>query len=227
MSARDQILGQIGRSLGRAPLAESAKAEAAARIHAHRRNLVPARAQKPAAERIDLFVHWAQFHMVSVDRVPGAGAVPNAVANYLTQHNLGSEIRMATHPDLERLPWDLRPLLTIRRGPAEMSDQVSVTSAFAGIAETGTLVLHSGPQTPTTLNLVPETHIVVLRTGQVVGTYEDMWDRLRARFGTGVMPRTVNFITGPSRTADIEQKMILGAHGPRRLHIVLVDDGAA
>jgi L-lactate dehydrogenase complex protein LldG len=57
----------------------------------------------------------------------------------------------------------------------------------------------------------------------VTGSYEDAWDRLRRHVGDGVMPRTVNLITGPSRTGDIEQTIELGAHGPRRLHIILLD----
>jgi L-lactate dehydrogenase complex protein LldG len=106
-------------------------------------------------------------------------------------------------------------------GRGEDSDAVSVTGAFAGVAETGTLVLVSGPEHPSTLNLLPETHIVVLRRDQLVGSYEDAWALLRV-MGRG-MPRTVTMVTGPSRTADIEQTLQLGAHGPRRLHIVLID----
>ena len=82
-------------------------------------------------------------------------------------------------------------------------------------------MLVSGEQTPTTLNFLPDTHIVALRASQVVASYEDGWDLLRAR---GSLPRTVNFITGPSRTGDIEQKIELGAHGPRRLHVILIED---
>ena len=80
----------------------------------------------------------------------------------------------------------------------------------------------SGPEHPVTLNLLPDTHIVVLREGDIVGGYEDVWARLRARYGKDRMPRTVNTITGPSRTGDIEQTIELGAHGPRRMHIVVV-----
>jgi len=226
-TARDHILGQIGRSLGRPALADDVRTAAEQRVAAHRRNLVPQRAQKPHAEQINLFAHWAEAHMATAQRVPANAAIPAAVADYLAQHNLPTEIRAAPHPDLDALPWHERPLLTVKRGVAEITDQVSLTPAFAGVAETGTLVLHSGAETPTTLNLVPDNHIVVLRASQIVGSYEDMWDRLREKFGERVMPRTVNFITGPSRTGDIEQKMILGAHGPRRLHILIVDDGAA
>jgi L-lactate dehydrogenase complex protein LldG len=127
------------------------------------------------------------------------------------------------------VPWETRPLLRIRRGRAEPDDMVSLTPCFAAVAETGTLMLVSGAQTPTTLNFLPDTHIAVVRADQVVAAYEDGWDRLRAAGavpGSSArgLPRVVNFITGPSRTGDIEQRIVLGAHGPRRLHIVLVED---
>src|SRR5690606_23476498 len=118
------------------------------------------------------------------------------------------------------------PLLSIHHGRSDGDDPVSLTAAFAGVAETGTLMLTSGAAHPTTLNFLPDTHIVVLRADQIVGPYEAAWTRLRARQQAqagGAMPRTVNFVTGPSRTGDIEQKIQLGAHGPRRLHIVLVE----
>jgi L-lactate dehydrogenase complex protein LldG len=115
-------------------------------------------------------------------------------------------------------------MLSIRRGRGQGSDQVSVTGAFAGIAETGTVVMASGPDHPVSLNLLPDTHVVVLRESDIVGGYEDVWGRLRARYGKDLMPRTVNTITGPSRTGDIEQTIELGAHGPRRMHILVVRD---
>ncbi len=95
---------------------------------------------------------------------------------------------------------------------------------MAGIAETGTLLLASGPEAPTTLNFLPDNHVVVLKASQVVGAYEDALDRLRETHGPGKLPRVINFITGPSRTADIDQTIQLGALGPRRLHVLLVED---
>jgi L-lactate dehydrogenase complex protein LldG len=97
-----------------------------------------------------------------------------------------------------------------------------MSHALAGVAETGTLVLTSGPDNPTTINFLPETHIVAVRADDIVGDYESVWDAFRLRFGRGALPRTVNMITGPSRSGDIEQTILLGAHGPRRLHIVVV-----
>ncbi|PPR20288.1 MAG: hypothetical protein CFH39_02316, partial [Alphaproteobacteria bacterium MarineAlpha10_Bin2] len=122
-------------------------------------------------------------------------------------------------------PWAVRPMLNLRRGRAEDADQVSVTGADMAFAETGTLMLTSDATRPSTLNFLPENHIVVLRAEQITGAYEEGWRRLRGQGENGeFMPRTVNLITGPSRTGDIEQRIQLGAHGPRRLHIIIVED---
>jgi L-lactate dehydrogenase complex protein LldG len=220
---RERILGAVRQALRRG---EAAGTEtAASRIADHRRNLIPARADLPRAEQIALFETWAVQQAASVARVSDAAAVPGALAEFLKAENLPAEIRMAPDPELEELPWSDQPMLTVTKGPAREPDAVSLTGALAGIAETGTLMLHSGPAGPTSLNFLPETHVVVLPAERVVASYEDGWDLLRSRFGGGTMPRTVNFITGPSRTADIEQTIQLGAHGPRRLHIILVGTG--
>jgi L-lactate dehydrogenase complex protein LldG len=146
------------------------------------------------------------------------------VARYLAAENLPAELVMAPDPALAAIPWDSRPLLQIRRGRAGAGDAVSLAPCLAAIAETGTLMLVSGPGTPTTLNFLPDTEIIVVRAGQVVASYEDGWDVVRAV--PEALPRTINFITGPSRTGDIEQRIQLGAHGPRRLHVVLIEESA-
>jgi L-lactate dehydrogenase complex protein LldG len=227
--ARADILAGIRRSLRRGRLDPQSESELRARIAAHRRNLIPARATAlDNAGQIDLFVAMAEEVQATVTRVASLAAVPEAVARYLSAENLPAELVMAPDPSLDDVPWEVRPLLRIRRGRAESDDAVSVTPCFAAVAETGTLMLVSGAQTPTTLNFLPDTHIVVVRAGQVVATYEDGWDRLRASAAPEAtaqgLPRVVNFITGPSRTGDIEQRIVLGAHGPRRLHIVVVED---
>ena len=140
----------------------------------------------------------------------------------LFRPSVGFAAAMAPSPLLEGFDWGSQKMLSLRRGRGEGSDHVSITGAFAGIAETGMLVMASGPDHPVTLNLLPDTHIVVLREGDIVGGYEEVWARLRERYGKDRMPRTVNTITGPSRTGDIEQTIELGAHGPRRMHIVVV-----
>jgi L-lactate dehydrogenase complex protein LldG len=201
----------------------------------------------------------------TVARVSSDHDVPAEVARYLAAENLPAELVAAPDPSLDTIPWEARPLLRIRHGRAEADDAVSLTPCLAAVAETGTLMLASGPGTPTTLNFLPDTHIVVLHAGQVVASYEDGWDLIRDRAGLSpnppappplpspasgggegggeggqggppqrgdrvgasdprAIPRTINLITGPSRTGDIEQRIQLGAHGPRRLHVVLVED---
>jgi len=224
-SARDDILAGIRRGLRRGPVDGETAAALAARVAEHRRNLVPARAaSRDHAGRVDLFVAMAEEVQTTVARVASQDEVPGEVARYLAAENLPAELVMAPDPQLDAVPWDQRPLLQIRRGRAEAGDAVSLTPCLAAVAETGTLLLVSGPDTPTTLNFLPDTHIVVLRAGQVVASYEDGWDLVRGR---NAWPRTVNLITGPSRTGDIEQRIQLGAHGPRRLHVVLVEDAPA
>jgi L-lactate dehydrogenase complex protein LldG len=226
--ARERILAGIRSSLNRGRLDPETEAELRARVAAHRRNLVPARATAlDHRERVELFVTMAEEVQATVTRVTALAAVPEAVTRYLATENLPAELVMAPDPNLDAIPWKVRPLLRIRRGRAEVEDKVGLTPCHAAIAETGTLLLVSGPQTPTTLNFLPDTHIVILHWDQVVATYEDAWDPVRAGRGSEALPRVINFITGPSRTADIEQHIELGAHGPRRLHIVLVEDGQA
>jgi L-lactate dehydrogenase complex protein LldG len=120
------------------------------------------------------------------------------------------------------MAWAREPHLQRLVGPSDGTDLVALSHAFAGVAETGTLVLLSGPENPTTLNFLPDTHIVMVKAEDVAGDYESVWRRLRAIYSHHHMPRTVNLVTGPSRSADIEQTLILGAHGPRALHILVV-----
>lgn len=222
--AREEILANIRRALRRGRLDGATEAELRTRVAAHRRNLIPERAVAlDNSARIELFLSMAQEAEATVARVGAAAEVPEAVAAYLARENLPAECVMAPDPTLDAIPWATRPLLRIRRGGTPTAAAATLTPAFAAIAETGTLLMISGPDTPTTLNFLPDTHIVMLRADQVVATYEDGWDRLRAaRPLPRDLPRAVNFITGPSRTADIEQQIVLGMHGPRRLHIVLI-----
>jgi L-lactate dehydrogenase complex protein LldG len=224
MSGRAAVLGAIRRALRRGELPADQVALLRARLAAHPRQLIPARSQVAHAAQIELFIANVEREFGTVTRVASGDAVPQAVAAYLAAQNLPSEIVIAPHPELRAMAWADRPLLRLREGRAEASDSISVQHAFAAIAETGTLMLPSAPERPTTLNLLPDTAIVVLQAERMVGAYEQAWDLLRNELGD--MPRNVMLVTGPSRSADIEQALELGAHGPRRLHVILVGDAA-
>jgi L-lactate dehydrogenase complex protein LldG len=218
-SAREDILGAIRRSLKRGPVDEESRSALDWRLASHPRGLGLKRTDLSQAELVKLFIGYATATQATLVELRRADDVPAAVADYLAQHNLPAAI--AASPALKNLPWRSRPALSVRFGRGQDADLVSVTPAHAGIAETGTLMLASSADRPITLNFLPDTHMVVLDRRSIVANYEDGWDRWRAEHPEGP-PRTVNFITGPSRTADIEQKILYGAHGPRRLHILLV-----
>ena len=218
--ARDFILSRIRetRPAGR-------EGDAAARLREHRRNLQPECALIPGVDPVDVFIRKAEAVQASVARVTGLEDVPSEVSRYLRQRNLPALLAVAPHGDFETMDWAAMAITAERRRPVD-SDHCGVNRAFCAVAETGTLIMTSGPDSPSTMNFLPETHIAVLKESDIVGAAEDVWDRLRAsgRASAGSLPRTVNMITGVSRTGDIEQTIQTGVHGPRHLHIVLVKE---
>tara|TARA_B100000676_G_scaffold311277_1_gene380576 strand:- start:5677 stop:6363 length:687 start_codon:yes stop_codon:yes gene_type:complete len=226
-AARDAILGRVrtgtGRPDGDQDAARSAVAE---RLAGRQRGLQPRRIALEAEDLVDLFVEKAQAVEATVSFVVTPADVPEAVADYLRGRNLPAEAAIAPHPDLDTMDWEAGTM-TVERRPPQDADAVGINRAFGAVAETGTLVMAAGPESPSTMNFLPASHIAVVRASEIAGGYEDVWDRLRAA-GRGrgkALPRTVNMITGTSRTGDIEQIMQTGVHGPKHLHIVVVKEG--
>jgi len=223
MTAREQVFAAIRRSLGVTGQEATRRKAAEDRIASRPRGVIPARGQGAPRERLDTFVRMAELAAGTVARLGALDEVPAEGANFLRRHNLPPAVRRGGDPLLAGLPWE-------RAGTLEVSTALdagmlsSVSHAFAGVAETGTVVLASGTDNPTSLNFLPDNHIVVIDAKDVAGDYETVWQRLRETFGDSVLPRAVNLITGPSRSADIEQTLILGAHGPRRLHVIVVGE---
>jgi L-lactate dehydrogenase complex protein LldG len=223
-NARDLILASIRRSLGVSGHEAPRRKAVDDRLAQHPAGIVPARGQLAPKERLALFRAMVEAAVGSVEAVGDPGEVPTAIAAFLRAHNLPMALRRGADPRLSALPWQRERNLEVAVGPSDGKDLVALSHAFGAAAESGTLMLVSGPDNPTTLNFLPDTHIVVVNAKDVAGDYETLWRRLREKFGDGLMPRTVNLITGPSRSADIEQTLILGAHGPRRLHVMVVGE---
>ena len=229
-AGRAAVLGAIRASLGRGPASADARAELTRRLAKPTANLLPAAvATLTHDEAVELFVQKAEAVACTVRRLRAADEVPAAVADYLRRHNLPQRATLAPAVALRAMPWDREELLQTREGVPANDDLVAVTPAFAAVAETGTLVMASGPEHPATLNFMPDHHIVALRASQVHRVYEEAFAALRKatkKRGKGfAMPRNLNLITGPSRTGDIGLTIHLGAHGPRSLHILLIEDG--
>ncbi len=168
----------------------------------------------------------AERAQATVAEVASLAEAPAEIARFLRDANCPATLRMGQDPRLAALPWR-ETALDISTGPSDGHDLNAVAFAFAAVAESGTLALVSGPENPTTLNFLPDNAIVLVSREDVVADYEFVFARLRAAYGKGGAPRTLNFVTGPSRSADIEQTLLLGAHGPRRLHIVIAGGSAS
>ena len=222
MSARDTVLGKIRASMRVSDPDAERRQAVTARLAEAPTGVIPARGSLPKTGQVELFCALAAKFGATMTRVSDYSEIPAEVSAYLRARNLPSEIRIGDDKRLKKAGWASEQNLELRKGPSDGGDLSGVSHAMAGIAETGTLALVSGKDNPTTINFLPEHHIVVLKASDIKGDLESFWAMLRKARGKGEMPRAVNLVTGPSRSGDIEQKILLGAHGPRAVHIILV-----
>jgi len=206
MSARDRILERVHTHLKRPTPVSVTRPE---------RSLAPM--ARSVSHLLQDFIARAEALQSSTAQVADLNAVPAAVAQYLQAQNLPNE--GVIWPSLKNLEWFSSGLALEARPPVSQ-DRLGITETFCGIAETGTLLLHSGIDHFSTTSLLPETHIAILRVDRIVERMEQAFALMQSELGQ--LPRATNFISGPSRTADIEQTIVIGAHGPRRVHIILV-----
>ncbi|MFO7856795.1 MAG: LUD domain-containing protein [Paracoccaceae bacterium] len=217
MSARERILGRVRE-------AASAPGDRAAAVRARLGSAGRQTAPVPALAASVDEARAAQFEakLAAVDgtltRLPSMEALPAALAEALRARNLARAIRIGEEPDFAGLDW---AGTEVTRGPGRLEEPATLSRAFRGVAETGTLALRSGPDNPVTLTFLGETHFVVLRRSELLGGLEELFAAAR---GAGATPRTLNLVTGPSRSADIGATLQLGAHGPKALHVFLIED---
>nr|WP_321458197.1 LUD domain-containing protein [uncultured Cohaesibacter sp.] len=226
-AARSAILSKIRRSLSTAdakpdPNRSLARAEAQDRLEERPRGIVPKRGQVGHYEKVAMFMDYAERVSSTTARIASYDELPGEIAHCLRVHNLPQSVVTGSDPRLAAVNWQSEPQLERTIGPSDGTDLVGVSHALGGVAETGTAVFASGPNNPTTINFLPENHIIVVHADDILADYESVHDQLRDVRGKARMPRAVNMITGPSRSGDIEQKIMLGAHGPRAVHVIVV-----
>jgi L-lactate dehydrogenase complex protein LldG len=214
VSARGNILERIRRGLNRGQAGSAAEQE---QLTTYLRRHPRGPLRPVDGDLVARFRERAGAGSSTVDRVAVMSDAPAAVARYLAAQRLPK--RGCVWPALASLDWRGAGLEFEARA-ARGDDSVGVSGVFCAIAETGTLMLCSGRDTPATVSLLPETHVAIVPSARIVAYMEDGWELARAELGE--LPRAVNFVSGPSRTADIEQTVVLGAHGPYRVHIVLL-----
>jgi L-lactate dehydrogenase complex protein LldG len=204
MSAREEILARAARSLADRP----------------RPGAVPrdyARAGAPGTDAVALFAERAADYRATVQRVDTAGlgaAIGAALTGRGARRVVVPDAVVAgwlAHADVEALADD-PPLSTAQLDAAD----AVVTGAALAIAETGTVVLDAGAaQGRRAVTLLPDLHVCVVRTDQIVASVPEGIARLDPH-------RPLTWISGPSATSDIELNRVEGVHGPRTLHILVV-----
>src|ERR1700722_16814256 len=180
MSARDEILANIRQSLGVTGAEAPRRLAVRERLAQAPAGIVPARAQGEAAARVSTFKAEAERAQASVVEIATAAEVPAKIARYLRDANLPATLRMGNDPRLAVMPWG-ETALELAHGASDGHDLNGASAAFAGVAETGTLALCSGPDNPTTINFLPDNHIVCVLLLDIVADYENFWKNLRAR----------------------------------------------
>ena len=217
-AAREKILSRIRAAQGR-PSASKDREEELSESYV---SLKPPGPQPEIrGPLIDQFIAQSERLSATVDRVASMGEVPKAAARYLNDRGLS--LQAVIWKAMADLDWRAAGLVVEARAPYRddpKPDLVGITGCFAAVAETGTLAMLSGPDTPASMALLPETHIAVVPESRILAHMEDVFALLRHERGTP--PRALNFISGPSRTADIEQTLVIGAHGPYRVHLILL-----
>lgn len=200
MSARDRILARARRTTANVPAPQ---------------RLTPALARPE--DVTGQFITQAEKVQTTVSRIASLDDLPKALAEELRNRNLPAAIRTGTDAAFDR-DWG-----TVERttGPGRLEEPATMTRAVMGCAETGSVVFASGPDNPVTLNFLGDTHFAVVNAADIRGGLDEIWSGIREQ---GLHPRTINFVTGPSRSGDIGQRLQLGAHGPVALHIFVVGD---
>ena len=215
-AARQAIFDRIRKAQNRPPQPDQSELDQVAQYLAQHEG-----GPRPAIgnDLVERFRQQALRTSQTIDEIGSIEEAPAAIARYLD--GLGLAKSAIAWQTLEQLPWQQAGMQMAFRPPVN-EDLVGVTGCFCAVAETGTLMMLSGAQTYASAALLPETHIAIVPVSRIVAGIEDAF--ALAKTERGGLPRATNFISGPSRTGDIEQTIVLGAHGPYRVHLILVRD---
>ncbi len=192
------------------------------RLRHTRRDVAPPAMPRPhaavGADAREALIQHMTATQITVAELAAIDDVPAWVNTYAQEHQLPP--RLVGGAALAKLPWQVAKL-ELEQRPALVSDPLAISEALCGIAESGTALLQSGPENPTSLNFLPDHHIIVLDGQTIVSRWEDAWALCR-KLWQGQLPRAVNAISGPSSTADVGLTQVFGAHGPRNLSVLII-----
>jgi L-lactate dehydrogenase complex protein LldG len=214
-SARSRILARIR---------HSTRGASAGAIEGELQGLGPSPvADLPAPDLPRAFLANVLKNQGTAETADNRSAAVKAIGHYVYQHYRTHRLVTGNDPRLAAMPWRDGGVLP-RFGSAEDGEPVALSYARLGVAELGAVVTYTGKANPAANNLLAEHHLVLVNVEDLVADMDQAWHRIAADAEREGRPRGVNFIAGPSSTADIEGQLVYGAHGPRRWHVILLGE---
>lgn len=217
----NKVIDSIKHQLNKTKRISNSKEYVLARINKNPNHLIPKRAEGNQEKIVVNFIHQARLAGTDVIKCTKCN-VAEKINRWLLDCTV-EKLNCSADNIVKDLFSSKETHAKLTFGESNINDQASLTSALVGIAETGTLMLYSSVKSPTLNAFLPDYHLVLLSTRNIVGSYEKAWVKLKKLFPK-TLPRNVNLITGPSRSADIEQTLLMGAHGPKELILFLIND---
>jgi L-lactate dehydrogenase complex protein LldG len=169
------------------------------------------------ADPVAHFVAKARASIAHVHELKSVEEIPASIWSIIMEARLPQRLHVPQNSPLNALAWERAPGLVLSTAPPNR-DECALAAADYGIAETGTLVFLSGPRSPSSWHFRPGCEFALVMRNAILSRLEDVIAKLATE---PRLPATLNLVTGPSRTADIEQTIELGAHGPRDVHVIV------
>ncbi len=214
-SARTELMGKLRRA------SDNTSAE---QIKARLSSLGTAPAPPlPGRDIIEAFLINVLKNQGSIDCATDRSSAVSAVARHLHETFRTRKLVVSNDSRLAAMPWRDGGVLP-RFGAAEQGENASLSYAKLGVAETGSVVTYTGRENPAANNLLVEVHIVLLDVVDLMANLDDAWLRISTDMEKSGRPRGINVISGPSSTADISAQLVMGAHGPRGWHVILMGE---
>jgi len=211
-AARDQILAAVRKAKEPAPKTNAGPG---------RQALLPPKFVREARDLSELFLEKLTAAAATYAVLDRASEIPQHLVAWLKTEKLSDvPIVLAEEPQLRALDWAGAGIAARHDKPDILAPSTIVSAAFAGVAETGSIALLTNADSRPSHNLLADTHVVVLSRSQIAASFEDVWRAVRVQG----LPRSLAFITGASRTADIEMTIELGVHGAVRMHVILLNE---
>ena len=220
---RERILSKIKSNLGKEK--DRAKIDIdilEARLKGSMPSLIPKRGIIQQDKLLEKFESSARGVASSVSIIDDLAEIPKEVKYYLTQNNIASKIVVLPNKELDSIDWNKYPTLEVTKKFPDEKDETVFVSSYVAIAETGTIVQLSSSENPITSHFLPDNSIVLVKASRIVAAAEDAFKVMRKEINS--IPRTITLISGPSRTGDIALNIELGAHGPRKVHLLIWND---